>query len=116
MRKKWGPLIGGILIGFILVAMNFKYVVTRDEVMTKGSIVYEIKKDKPLTGYLETYYEGTDQIESSEHYKKGLLDGKSIFYFENGKVYKKGKNKKGELKGTWKFYNEDGKLVKKIKY
>ena len=50
MRKKWGPFIGGILIGLVIMAMNYKYVVNDDNLVYKNNLVYEKEKDNLLQG------------------------------------------------------------------
>lgn len=116
MRKKWGPLIGGILIGLVIMAMNYKYVVNDSLLVHKNDLVYEIKKDKPFTGTSESYYEDSNKLKISSEYKKGKLHGKTIEYFENGKISKKYNYKKNILEGKYESYNEDGTLLEKHKY
>lgn len=115
MRKKWGPFIGGILIGFIIMIMNYKHVVTSDEVIYRGNVVYEKTTDKPLTGTLKEYYEN-DQLKAKINYKKGKLDGNFSIYYPDGKLCQKGTYKKNVLHGKVKIYNEKGKLLRVIKY
>lgn len=116
MRKKWGPLIGGILIGFIIMAMRYEKVVDYSEVIPKNDIVYEISTDKPFTGKVEIYFENSKQLNFSAEYKKGVPHGETVKYYENGNIKEKYFYKKGELHGTFESYDEDGKLSEKHKY
>lgn len=99
MRKKWGPLIGGILIGFIIMAMRYENVVPADKLIYKDNLVYESvqDKDKLFTGTAKVYFKNSQQVKISSEYKKGKLHGKTIEYDEEGSVLKKSKYKKGEI-------------------
>lgn len=140
MRKKWGPFIGGILIGLVIMAMNYKYVVDDDKLVYKDNLVYEAGVDKPFTGTSESYYTGSKQLKFTSKYKKGKLHGKTIEYYEDGKpsevvIYKddvpngkaiyyypngetkiKANYKDGMLNGSYVYYSEDGKTLEKSKY
>ncbi len=116
MRKKWGPLIGGILIGFIIMAMRYEKVVDYTKVIPKNDIVYEISTDKPFTGKIEIYFENSKQLNFSAEYKKGVPHGETVEYYENGNIKEKYSYKKGKLHGTFESYDEDGKLSEKHKY
>ena len=89
MRKKWGPLIGGILIGFIIMAMRYEKVVDYSKVIPKNDIVYEISTDRPFTGKVEIYFENSKQLSFSAEYKKGKPHGETVEYYENGNIKEK---------------------------
>lgn len=140
MKKKWGPLIGGLLIGIVIFTMSFKHVVHSIDVSDRNNIIYENSIDTPLSGTLEIYYENSDTLKSSityikgipygkyilyyrngeisekGHYKKGALHGKYSVYYENGKIREKGHYKHGKLDGKIKFYDENGKKIRVLEY
>lgn len=116
MKRKWGPLIGGILIGLIIMAMNYKHVVTNHDVLYKNNLVYEKITDKPLTGILEEYYRNTSQLKVKVKYKNGNLNGKYYIYYKNGTLNEKGSYKNNLLHGKIKVYDKNGNLVKTTKY
>ncbi|MBO72920.1 MAG: hypothetical protein CMD35_04800 [Flavobacteriales bacterium] len=47
-----------------------------------------------------------------EHYKEGVLDGKYVEYYLDGKVKAKGEYKNGVLVGEIEYFNEDGTPLK----
>ena len=140
MRKKWGPFIGGILIGLVIMAMNYKYVVNDDNLVYKNNLVYEKEKDKPFTGTAESYYENSDQLKFTSKYRKGKLHGetkeyfengepseiikykkdkphgKAVYYYENGNVKLRTKYKDGLLNGDYVYYSENGNILEKSEY
>ena len=46
---------------------------------------------------------------SFENYKNGMQEGRSTFWYENGKIAKEGDYKNGKEEGKWSFYYENGK-------
>ena len=116
MRKKWGPLIGGILIGLVIMAMNYKNIVNDDKLIYKDNLVYEAEKDKPFTGVSESYYEGSDQLKFTSEYRKGKLHGKTTEYYENGQPSEIIKYKKDKPHGEAVYYYENGNIKLKTEY
>ena len=67
MRKKWGPFIGGILIGLVIMAMNYKYVVNDDNLVYKNNLVYE-KEIKAGEASVKRIDVEKDEITALEYY------------------------------------------------
>jgi len=49
-------------------------------------------------------------------YKKGVINGVYILYFENGTVNIKGFYSEGDKSGIWEYYDEKGKFLKREKF
>lgn len=70
-------------------------------------------KNLRRTGDWKSYYrDGTIWSESS--YKDGVINGKTVTYFPNGKKRYEGYFKNASKTGVWKFWNEDGEFVKEV--
>ena len=65
----------------------------------------------------EFYYE-SGQLNERHHHKKsgnlGLKDGRSVTYFKNGKLKRKGNYVNDKKDGVWEFYKKNGKLKNKV--
>ncbi len=49
-------------------------------------------------------------------YKKGVLNGSFVSYFENGLVESKGFYNEGDKSGSWEYYDDKGKFLRKEKF
>src|ERR1700756_4950565 len=48
------------------------------------------------------------QVKSEDNYKKGIAQGKSASWYQNGKLARLGWYKMGKQDSVWKFFYEDG--------
>ena len=44
------------------------------------------------------------------------MDGKGIWYYENGRIWKEDNFKDGKIDGKWTFYNVDGSIKEVVEY
>ena len=49
-------------------------------------------------------------------FKKGIKNGLSTFWYENGKKWKEGNYSKGDSIGEWVFWDETGIMIDKKQY
>ena len=75
------------------------------------ALVFYVEESK-LTKQESFFRSGN--LESSEEMQKGILDGKSLRYFEDGTLAAETYFVNGEPSGTWKFWNRSGNLVTEI--
>jgi antitoxin component YwqK of YwqJK toxin-antitoxin module len=105
-----------------VVQVSWEY----DEVDGKRQPVYQreynedgtLFKEGPMKnhrrdGVWKSYYrDGT--LWSENNYKGGLINGKTVTYFPNGKKRYEGYFKNASKTGIWKFWNEQGEFVKEV--
>lgn len=93
----------------------------------KEIYIYEkdLQEDKFYLQYRKSPYTGTCTILSSDsskrvigiiNYKKGICEGKAIFFHPNGKPKCIGTYHNGNMNGLWKFWDENGNLTHEISY
>lgn len=116
MFKKWSPLIGGIIAGFLFMALNYRTTVNENELTYKNNLVYVAETDKLFTGISQSYYENSEQLKVSAEYRKGKLNGETTEYYKNGTIKSKVKYKKGLINGKYVYYDERGNISEKGKY
>jgi antitoxin component YwqK of YwqJK toxin-antitoxin module len=71
---------------------------------------------KPYTGKAIIYFSGTEIIKEELTYKRGILNGEAISYFQNGKIKRRGEYKMGRLTGKWQSWYENGKKKYEVDY
>jgi len=93
----------------------------------KEVYVYEkdLKEDKFYLHYQKSPFTGTCTIISSDstrrivgivNYKKGICEGKAIYFHINGKPKCTGNYHNGNMDGLWRFWDENGNLTYEINY
>ena len=71
--------------------------------------------DKPKDGrFLEHHANGEKRVEG--FMKDGQAVGAWKWYYDNGKVKKKGRYLKGELRGDVEVFNKQGRLIERTEY
>ena len=58
----------------------------------------------------------TGRIKLVKHYKNGLVDGKIIYYWDNGKTRLKGQYEEMHRTGTWTNYDSNGDILLEENY
>jgi antitoxin component YwqK of YwqJK toxin-antitoxin module len=104
-----------ILLALLNVACSENGVVLTDE-QIPDDIFYLKDQIKPYSGKCYIYYSKSKVLKEEMNFKKGILDGEHISYFQNGQIKRKGSYNNGQLNGKWTNYNEDGKLVFEVEY
>lgn len=83
----------------------------------KGKLVSEGKMNGKLRwGEWLYYHEKSQNLMMQENYKNGILDGKKITYFPNGKITEETQFSNGMKHGKNYYYSPDGILLKKLHY
>ena len=62
-------------------------------------------------GKREIFCKKTGNVKLIKHYSKNLLNGKYIYYWDNGQVRFKGSFKANKRLGIWKNYDTNGVLI-----
>ena len=71
-----------------------------------------LKKTKK-NGFYKLINKKTGKVKILKQYKNELLDGKFIYYWDNGQIHITGQYNKAKRIGLWKTYNQDGNLISK---
>lgn len=61
-------------------------------------------------------YDLNGRVKSRNAYVKGVLDGPSTVFRENGALYYEGQHAHGHPVGTWAFHDDIGTLVRTVEY
>ena len=61
-----------------------------DNLIDMGGLLYEPNDDKPYTGKVFDFYDN-GQKKLDGNYRKGLMNGKLMYYHENGQIYVQGR-------------------------
>lgn len=86
----------------------------KENVIIKDSIGNVLAMFKRIDGvnYEGSLYYPNGQLVGTTHYSApGVVDGKSTYYYEDGRVKREGVWKATKKVGTWKNYNPKGKLT-----
>jgi len=70
-----------------------------------------MQKNVKKNGYCRVVNQKTGRIKLVKHYKKGIVHGKIVYYWDNGQVRLTGQYENMHRSGTWKQYNHDGTLI-----
>lgn len=92
----------------------------------KGNITkQEFYKDGKLHGFIITYHEASksssnttagNKPSSKTNYVDGIIEGKKILYYENGRIMEESNYSAGLKDGIAKWFNDKGKLVAENQY
>ena len=85
--------------------------VSKDRLVERDGITYEVLSTEPYSGSVYTEYENLGRVKNGE-YKDGLREGPWLSFFENGQLHFKGSMKDGEFDGLVEYYNEEGVMVR----
>jgi antitoxin component YwqK of YwqJK toxin-antitoxin module len=102
----------------IIKSFNKKDAIAEVKYFTvKGKLVSEGKMDgKDRIGEWVYYQENSKNIMTRENYVNGVLDGKVITYYPNGKITQESDYKNGKKEGEDNYYSPEGVLLKKLPY
>ena len=67
-------------------------------------------------GYHRIINQKTGRLKLVKHYKNGFVNGKIIFYWDNGQIRLTGQYEKMHRIGTWKSYESNGDLLREKNY
>ena len=94
----------------VLLISGCGKVVEESELNFRNGKFYLINSDKPFSGKCVGYYKN-GQLQQSERYKNGLMNGSFERYYENGQLMFSGSMKNGKLNGLHKKYYKNGYLL-----
>ena len=103
---------------FILLLTSFacsgKVRITEDEIMP--DIFYAEGSFKPFTGECTVVSRNSNLVLEKFSYKKGVLHGKALAWYKNGKLKRKGSYRNGKLSGAWEFWDERGNKTMEVNF
>ena len=88
--------------------------VSHDELI-KRCFTYQVDSDEPFTGRSVKFYEN-GKLENTTNYKDGKKEGLSEWYWENGNLGQTGKLENGKKNGLFEMFNPNGKLIRSVIY
>ena len=62
-------------------------------------------------GFYKLVNQKTGKVKILKHYKNGIMHGKFVYYWDNGKIHLTGQYDKMKRIGTWKTYDQNGELI-----
>ena len=75
-----------------------------------------MQKNLKKNGYHRIINQKTGRLKLVKHYKNGLVNGKVIYYWDNGEIHLTGQYQKMRRVGVWKHYDNDGTLIHEENY
>jgi len=97
---------------------------TMDELVERDGIYYKKFTETPFTGKItgidSSYMYGIDspkvKVEVQGRVENGKKEGKWVWYWKNGQLFKKGSYKNTLEEGEWVYYWDSGQLMSKGSY
>ena len=83
---------------------------SKEQLVERGGLIYEVNSQIPFTGSNEWFYED-GQLQRKRNYKDGKEDGLYESYHENGQLKSKRNYKDGKEEGLSENYDENGKAI-----
>ena len=74
-----------------------------------------LKKPKK-NGYRKLINQKTGKVKILKHYQNGVVHGKMVYYWDNGKIRLTGQYDKMQRIGSWKTYSPNGNLILEENY
>jgi antitoxin component YwqK of YwqJK toxin-antitoxin module len=98
----------GILFILVIasVACTGKIRITEEEIMP--DIFYAEGGLKPFTGQCAVVDHNSDLILEQFTYRNGVLHGKALVWYKNGKMKRRGSYRNGKMTGLWEFWDVKG--------
>jgi hypothetical protein len=115
IRHSWVFLV--LLFCFMMASCASK--ISMEDTTERNGLLYQRNHDDPYTGYVVgRAREGYRQkiYSFKKEYKDGLLNGKTEYYYSNGKLESVENYKKGELDGIVTRYYEGGQIKARIHF
>ena len=108
-----------LLLGLLFLISACTPKVDQSEIIMRDNIVYLKGHHEPFSGIVvgkgkEDYRKFVSTYE--KHYKNGLLNGDSKYWYENGKLESRVPYKMGEINGIVTRYYENGKVKARIHF
>lgn len=89
--------------------------VSHDKLVERDGVTYQLDSDEPFTGRSVRFYEN-GKLENETDYKDGKKNGLSEWYWENGILGQRGNLKNGKKNGLLEMFNQNGKLIRSVIY
>jgi len=119
-NPKWRTAALILMILTVLVLVSCGRQIEASETFTQRGLVYERGDDEPFTGVVigksrrEGYRNFTCTFKKT--YKDGKLEGRSYFYYDNGKIESIEPYEDGILNGVVTRYYDDGQLKARLHF
>ncbi|HEY0977266.1 MAG TPA: hypothetical protein VGE21_07325 [Flavobacteriales bacterium] len=98
---------------------------TGDTLLRDGLHVERDAKGLPvIEGYVKngqrdgvwTSYNANGKVKSRDSYVRGVLQGPTVTFRDNGAMFYIGQHRNGVRSGEWKFYDEQGELQRSVTF
>ena len=86
-----------------------------NSLILEGSVVYQADAEEPFEGTAEMR-DAAGQVLYEANYRKGLLHGKFVSFYDGGAKESEGMMKEGQLHGKVAYYYPDGKKKSRYEY
>jgi antitoxin component YwqK of YwqJK toxin-antitoxin module len=95
----------------IRININDSNIELRDRPTNWGEGVW-LYNGMPFTGIMFEYFPTTTQLSSESEFKEGILNGRQVEYWPNGKIKSEYFERYTAFYGSFKEWNEQGILIK----
>ncbi len=105
------------LIPIILIGCNSQIQINCNDGLDKDGVFFF--NEQPFNGKCVVYFENNPkQLKEIRSFKKGLMHGNWVQYYENGNIFYDSYAKNGEIHGKYKSYHINGYMADqgKIRY
>lgn len=93
---------------FIFCSCKREIVVEENKI--SDDLIYLQNKNKPFSGKYKVVYNNTNLPKAVFSYKNGEVKGIATAFYKNGNKKWEGEYKNGMLEGKWIFWNENGTI------
>jgi antitoxin component YwqK of YwqJK toxin-antitoxin module len=105
-----------IILCLIIMCSCTRTVTVVSEKQLSDDIFYLPDDTKPYTGKCIINYTGTHITKELLSFRKGILNGTVISYYENSKIKRKGEYLDGRFHGKWEYWTEKGIKAYEVNY
>jgi uncharacterized protein len=102
------------VLTILIASCSSKVTVTEDEI---GSDVFYCKGSyRPYTGKCTVLFNNSTAVKEEFTFKNGILNGKAITWYKNGKIRQQGCYQDGLISGNWEFWDSNGNKILNAHY
>ena len=108
-----------MMVAFSLILCSCDRQLDRSQVVVRNGLTYEIGATQPFTGYVVGKdRKGYNQAQRSykKHYIEGVLNGKSEYWYMNGKIEGIENYKNGAIHGVVSRYYDNGQIRSRVHF
>ena len=95
-----------IIFCILFTACSKEIIITEEDI--KQDLLYLVNDVKPFSGTCKVLYSDTFLLKEKFLFVKGILQGESCSYYEDGNLKWRGSYKNGKTYGKWEFWDNSG--------